>query len=129
MKKPALSSQPSAISPTATGLRALLRDITPAPVNPYPALTLRCLIANDEARIRYLAGQLQGEDGVIDALDADDPQRAQLLTKFGDVARRIQRRRAALQSLSPAAPLPATTASEVASTPHAARPGTTLQTP
>lgn len=122
MNKPTLISK-------ETALRALLRDITPQPVNPYPALTLRCLIANDEARIRHLAGQLQGEDGVIDAADLSDPEHDAMVQRLGDLIRRIQRRRAALESLSPAAPRLATTASEVASTPHAARPGTTLQTP
>jgi hypothetical protein len=70
------------------------------------ALQLRCLIANDVALIEHYSGQLAGEDGIVEAAQVSDAQHEATLTKLGDTIRRAQRRRAALESLQPAAPQP-----------------------
>jgi hypothetical protein len=95
---------------------------------------LRALIRNDEALVEHLAAQLEGADGIVDALPTPDgysDERAALLERLGDVIRRLQLRRARLQALTS----PTATASHEESlagslvTPTAALPGTPLQHP
>lgn len=62
------------------------------------------LIRNDEALIQHYAQQLEGVDGIIDALPEQSPERASTLRKMGDRIRLLQRRRAALEYFQPLTP-------------------------
>lgn len=61
-------------------------------------LQLRALIANDLCRIDYLAAQVTGEDDPI--LPLTEAERTAIANRLGDLIRRVQRRRAALETLT-----------------------------